>query len=77
MLGGMMEVSGGTFTISRADYFMENGNWVAINIEFQAKREGVQLEQVGVDLLRIDNGQIVEVRLFSSDQALEDAFWGT
>ena len=77
MLGGMMEVSGGTFTISRADHFMENADWVAINIEFKAKRGGAELEQAGVDLLRIENGRIVEVRLFSSDQALEDAFWGT
>ena len=77
MLGGMMEVSGGTFAISRANHFMENGNWVAINIEFEAKREGAQLEQAGVDLLRIENNQIVEVRLFSSDQALEDVFWGS
>ena len=77
MLGGMMEVSGGTFTISRANHFMENADWVAINIEFKATREGAKLEQAGVDLLRIENGRIVEVRLFSSDQALEDAFWGT
>ncbi len=76
MLGGMMEVSGGTFTISRADHFMENGNWVAINIDFQAQRDGAQLAQSGVDLLRIENAKIVEVRLFSSDQEQEDAFWG-
>jgi uncharacterized protein len=76
MLGGMMEVSGGTFTISRADHFMENENWVAINIEFKAQRAGAQLAQSGVDLLRIEDGKIVEVRLFSSDPEQEDAFWG-
>lgn len=76
MLGGMMEVSGGTFTISRADRFMENGNWVAIHLEFQAQRDGARLAQSGVDLLRIEDGKIVEVRLFSSDQDEEDAFWG-
>lgn len=76
MLGGMMEVSGGTFTISRANHFMENGNWVAIHLEFQAQRDGAQLAQSGVDLLRIEDGKIVEVRLFSSDQEQEDAFWG-
>ena len=37
---------------------------------------GVELKQLGVDLLRIENGKIVEVRLFSSDSAQEDAFWG-
>ena len=28
-----------------------------------------------VDLLRIDNDQIAQVWLFSSDQEAEDAFW--
>ena len=32
--------------------------------------------QPGVDLVRIDDGRIVEVRLFSGDQVGEDAFWG-
>jgi ketosteroid isomerase-like protein len=76
MLGQMMEVSRGSFTLSRADQFMENGEWVAITIEFTADRPGAKLAQPGVDLLRIENGQIVEVRLFSSDQAAEDTFWG-
>lgn len=76
MLGGMMEVSGGTFTISRADLYMQNGNWVVVSLEFQAQRSGARLAQPGVDLLRIEGGKIVEVRLFSSDQDAEDAFWG-
>lgn len=76
MLGGMMEVSRGTFTISRAEHFMESGCWVAISLEFQAERDGARLSQAGVDLLRIENGKIVEARLFSSNQEQEDAFWG-
>jgi uncharacterized protein len=76
MLGGMMEVSGGTFTISNAHHFMENGDWVAIELDFRGQRAGARLAQSGVDLLRIENGKIVEVYLFSSDQEQEDAFWG-
>jgi ketosteroid isomerase-like protein len=76
MLGGMMEVSKGTFSITNADHFMENGEWVAIRLEFHAQREGARLAQPGVDLLRIEAGKIVEVRLFSGDQEEEDAFWG-
>ena len=30
----------------------------------------------GVDLLRVENGKIAEVWLFSEDQPAEDAFWG-
>lgn len=76
MLGKMMAVSRGTFTISSADHFMANGNWVAVNLAFKAQRDGMKIDQPGVDLLRIENGKIVEVRLFSSDQPQEDAFWG-
>lgn len=76
MLGKMMAVSGGTFTISRADHFMANGDWVAINIEFVGEANGITLKQPGVDLIRIEGGKIAEVRLFSSDQGQEDAFWG-
>ena len=76
MLGKMMEVSKGTFAITRADDYMANGDWVAIAIEFAGERDGTKLKQPGVDLIRVDGGKIVEVRLFSSDQAQEDAFWG-
>ncbi len=76
MLAGMMEVSCGTFSIPRASRFMANGDLVVIELEFSAQRPGMTLAQPGVDLLRIDNGRIVEVRLFSSDQDAEDAFWG-
>jgi uncharacterized protein len=76
MLGKMMEVSQGTFAITRADHYMANGDWVAITLEFAGQANGIQLKQPGVDLLRIEGGQVVEVRLFSSDQAQEDAFWG-
>lgn len=76
MLGKMMEVSQGTFAITRADHYMANGDWVAITIEFAGQANGLQLKQPGVDLIRIEGGKIVEVRLFSTDQAQEDAFWG-
>jgi uncharacterized protein len=76
MLGAMMEVSKGTFAITRADHYMANGDWVAITIEFAGEASGLKMKQAGVDLIRIEGGKIVEVKLFSSDQAQEDAFWG-
>ena len=76
MLGTMMEVSKGTFAITRADDFMANGDWVAVTLEFAGQANGIQLTQPGVDLVRIEGGKIVELRLFSSDQAQEDLFWG-
>lgn len=76
MISGMMEASGGTFAITRVNRYMENGDWVAIELEFAAQRDGMKLAQPGIDLLQIENGQIIEARLFSSDQAAEDEFWG-
>ena len=76
MLSKMMEVSNGTFSISRADHYMANGDSVAITLAFSGEANGIALEQPGVDLLRIDGGKIVEVWLFSSDQGQEDLFWG-
>ena len=76
MMGGMMAKSGGSFAITHAHRFLANGNMVAIEIEFAGEREGAKLEQSGIDLLRIVDGKIVEVWLFSSDPEQEDAFWG-
>lgn len=76
MLGTMMEVSKGTFAITRADHYMANGDWVAITLEFAGEANGITLKQPGVDLIRVEGGKIVEVRLFSSDQKQEDTFWG-
>lgn len=76
MLGKMMEVSNGTFTISKAEHFMANGDWVAVTIEFSGEANGIKMKQPGVDLVRIGGGKIVEVRLFSSNQTEEDQFWG-
>ena len=76
MLGKMMAVSNGTFTISRADHYMANGDWVVITLEFVGEANGIKLKQPGVDLIRIAGDKIAEVRLFSSDQDQEDVFWG-
>ena len=45
-------------------------------IEFAGEANSIQLKQPGVDLIRTEGGKVVEVRLFSSDQKQEDAFWG-
>jgi ketosteroid isomerase-like protein len=76
MIGDMMAVSDGTFAIARANRFMENGQWVTVELEFEAQRDGLRMSQQGIDLLRIEDGRITEARLFSSDPRQEDAFWG-
>lgn len=76
MIGGMMEASAGTFAITRATRFMSNGPWVTVEIEFEGRRDDLHLSQQGIDLLRVEEGRIVEARLFSSDPEQENAFWG-
>lgn len=76
MLGGMMEASAGSFTISKVNRYLANGDLVAVEIEFSGQRDGFKLAQPGIDLLRIKDGKVVEVWLFSSDPEEEDRFWG-
>lgn len=76
MLGGMMEASQGTFAIDKIHSLMGNGDLVAAHIHFTGRRGDTSMAMDGVDLLRIQNGKITEMWLFSSDQNAEDAFWG-
>jgi uncharacterized protein len=76
MIGAMMGVSGGTFALAPNGEPMVNGDLAAIPIRFSGKREGFEMSMEGVDLLRIADGKVAEVWLFSADQAAEDAFWG-
>ena len=75
-VGGMMAVSEGTFTLQRNAPLMVNGDIVAAPVHWTAKRPGVETEGVGVDVMRVVDGKVVEVWLFTADPAEEDAFWG-
>lgn len=76
LLGGMMEVSEGTFQLAVTGSVMANGELVAIPVRFTGNRTQASMDMAGVDLLTVRGGQIVEVHLFSEDGAAEDAFWG-
>ncbi|GAQ50275.1 nuclear transport factor 2 family protein [Streptomyces acidiscabies] len=76
MLGGMMEASQGTFAIDEVHTVMTNGDLVTATIHFTGRRGDTSMSMDGVDVLRIENGKITEMWLFSEDPAAEDAFWG-
>ncbi|GAB2964226.1 hypothetical protein GCM10023080_026620 [Streptomyces pseudoechinosporeus] len=76
MLGGMTEASQGTFAIDKVNGLMPNGDKVAAPIHFSGKRDDRSMSMDGVDVLRFKHGKVVEVWLYSGDQAAEDAFWG-
>ncbi len=76
MLGRMMEASQGTFAIDTIQSLMDNGDLVAASIHFAGRRDDTSMAMDGVDLMRVQDGKITEMWLFSSDQTAEDAFWG-
>lgn len=59
------------------DYITDNGNLVAASIHFKAEKGNEKLDMKGIDLLRVANGKIQEVWLFSERIDDEDAFWNS
>ena len=76
MIGGMMSVSEGTFSLRRNASLMVNGDVVAASVRWTAKRSGAEMDGTGVDLMRVADGKVAEVWLFTADPAEEDTFWG-
>jgi len=70
-----MERSDGSFLIDEVGDIMENCDLVSVVLHFSARRAGAGISMQGVDVMRIDNGKLAEVWLFSSDQEAEDRFW--
>ncbi|MGT2755867.1 nuclear transport factor 2 family protein [Streptococcus ovuberis] len=68
-------VTNGTFKVL-VNWVSDNRNLVAANVTFLGEKDGQKLDMNGIDLFRIEDGLIREVWLFSSQQDLEDAFWG-
>lgn len=66
--------SNGTFKII-TNWASTNDCFLAANVTFIAERDGKKLDMNGIDLFKIEEGQISEVWLFSSDQSIEDDFW--
>lgn len=76
LLGGMMQVSEGSFQLAVTGPAMVNGGLVAVPVRFTGTRGDQSMDMAGVDLLTVGDDKIVEVHLFSEDGAAEDAFWG-
>ena len=74
-LGKFAEKSNGTFKVI-TNWASSNGCFVAANVTFVAEHSnGDKLDMNGIDIFKIENGQIQEVWLFSSEQDIEDNFW--
>lgn len=70
-----MEISQGTFKINKVNQLMANGNLVSATLQFSAQKPDSAITMDGVDIMKVENGMITEVFLFSSDQPAEDVFW--
>lgn len=76
LFGKFMEISQGSFKINSVDCIMANGDFVSATLSFSAhKANGSQISMRGVDLMKVENGKLKEVYLFSEDQQKEDQFW--
>tara|TARA_Y100000815_G_C13321140_1_gene492357 strand:- start:1297 stop:1692 length:396 start_codon:yes stop_codon:yes gene_type:complete len=75
LVAQFMERSQGSFKFDSIGKFLTNGNLVAVSLQFSARTETKSMSMAGIDVLRIENGKIQEVWLFSEDQPTEDAFW--
>ena len=76
LIGGRMQVSGGTFQLAVTGTLMVNGDTVAVPVHFRGRRDDHELDMGGIDLLTVSDGTIVAVHLFSADGPTEDRFWG-
>jgi uncharacterized protein len=75
LFGQFMERSQGSFKVDQVEDVMVNDNLVAARLKFSATSRSSSISMRGVDLMKIEEGKIVEVHLFSENQAAEDAFW--
>lgn len=75
LIGKFMERSRGTFKFDRVGKLLANGEFVAVSLHFSAQDADRSMSMEGIDLLRIEDGKIEEVWLFSEDQTAEDLFW--
>lgn len=74
-LGKFAEKSNGTFKVL-SNWVSSNDCFVAANVTFIAEHSnGDKLDMNGIDLFKIEDGQIKEVWLFSAEQSVEDIFW--
>lgn len=72
----MMRATQGTLVINPAGALMANGNLVSFPTRFSGNIGERTVDMNGVDLFEVVDEKIVQVWLFSEDQATEDEFLG-
>ena len=56
LIGGMMEISQGSFRLAVTGPSMVNGDLVAVPVRFSGERQGESMDMAGIDLLTVEGG---------------------
>lgn len=76
MVGKMFEISGNTLRLAEIKSVTANNNEVAALLRWEAsKPSGETLAVDNIDVYRVENGQIISAKIFTSDIKAEDQFW--
>ena len=73
-LGEFIKRSNGTFRVI-TNWAASNDCFVVASVVSLAEKEDQKLNDLGIDLFRIENGKIQEVWTFAEQQEKEDKFW--
>jgi ketosteroid isomerase-like protein len=75
MVGGMYQVSEGSFALTDIKTIAVNGNSVACLLHFTASRPGAVLDTDNIDVYTVQDGKITAAKVYVTNPAQEDAFW--
>ena len=73
-LGEFAKRSNGTFRVM-TEWAASNDYFVAASVVSLAEKGNEKLNDLGIDLFRIEDGKIQEVWTFAQYQTVEDKFW--
>lgn len=77
MVGTMFATSANTLALTEIKSITAHGNSVACLIHWKATQPtGKTLNVDNIDVYTVENGKIVEAKIYSSDLNMEDDFWG-
>ena len=76
MVAKMFELSGNTLKLAEIKSVTANGDEVAALLRWEASKPcGGTFAVDNIDLYRVQNGQIISAKIFSSDIEVENQFW--
>jgi len=77
-MGALMgKITDKTIRLVDVKYFDATGNTVACLLHWKAGRpDRKELDILNIDVYTVENGKIIQAKIFTENAALEDQFWG-